>query len=96
MAEIITVKNKPKVSDSFVNIRAVLMTYQLGIGSNDLSRMLSMININGGLSFERNFHRHVTFVNEQIHSVCNEIIEVGFKDEIFAALTAKVEIKKGK
>ena len=41
-----------------VNVRAILTAFSLGTGGNDVGKALSMLEIGGGMSFERNFAKH--------------------------------------
>jgi hypothetical protein len=61
----------------------------LGVGGSDISKLLSMMGLNGGLSFERNFSRNAPAIMEPIREECAMIIEGAFKNEIIATLKSK-------
>ena len=44
--------------DSTINVRAMIAVLFLGVGGSDISKALSMMGLNDGLSFERNFSRN--------------------------------------
>ena len=41
-----------------LNIRAILFAFLGGTGGQDVGRAMSILGVGGGISFERNYHRH--------------------------------------
>ena len=50
-----TSSSKLSFLDSTINMRAIIAVLHLGVGGSDISKLLSMMGLNGGLSFEHNF-----------------------------------------
>ena len=63
------------LTDSEINPRAVMVTFQLVFGGRDVGRLVSMMYIRGGRSFERNFYRHSSTIVVDIRKMCTKIIE---------------------
>ena len=75
--------------DFEVNLRAVLLPFQLGLGGSDIAKMLAMFGLRGSLSFETNFTRNSAEIMSKIRTECDLIIQEALGDEIIEALKIK-------
>ena len=81
-----TSSSKLSLLDSTINVRTILAVLYLGVGGSNILKLLSMMSLNGGLSFERNISRHTPAIMKLIREECALIIDGAFKNEIIATL----------
>ena len=85
---------KGSITDSEINIRAIMAAFYCGTGAGDIGNVASFLGISGGKSWERSFGNHAPKMCKLITSVVNGVIATSLKNEIRA--TIKYELEKAK
>ena len=65
-----------------LNLRAILGAFMIGTGGSDIGKLLTMMGVSDGSSFERSFNRSANFVHQKILKRCREIVESALREEI--------------
>jgi hypothetical protein len=65
-----------------INVRSMLCAFYLGTSGYDIERMSTFLGFNGGLGFERMFHRSMNEVVSKLVEICSEIILEAREKEI--------------
>ena len=78
---------KAKMVSFDLNIRAILGSFMIGTGGHDVGKLLTMMGIPGGSSFERGFYRHGQHVHDRIIKRCRAIIDRSLRDELKTTVT---------
>ena len=78
---------KHKMYEWSLNLKYILGGYMIRNGAGDISKLISMMGIHGGRSFNRQFYRSGKFVYQKILARCRKIVHASLLDEI--SLTIK-------
>ena len=83
--------SKDRVLSYELNLRAILVGYMIGTGGFDISRVMTMIGIEGGSSFERQFYRSGSYVHEVVMGVCKDVVDEALREEMVVTTEEKLK-----
>ena len=72
------------------NVRAMLASFYLGTGAEDIGNALSFLGVPGGHSWMNHFFKHSKEVNSKIIGLCEEIVREGLECEITAVIKERL------
>ena len=72
------------------NVRAMLASFYLGTGAEDIGNALSFLGVPGGHSWKNHFFKHSEEVNSKIIGLCEEIVREGLECEITAVIKERL------
>ena len=72
------------------NVRAILASFYLGTGADDIGNALSFMGVPGGHSWKNHFFRHSEEVNSKIIGLGEEIVREGLEGEITSVIKEKL------
>ena len=86
---------KHKMHEWALNLKCILGGYMIGAGAGagagDTSKLISMMCISGGRSFDRQFYRSGKFVHQKRLRRCRKIVYDWLLDEISLTIKDKYE-----
>ena len=84
---------KDRVLSYDLNLKAIVAGYMIGTGGFDMSRVIMMMGIDGGYSFERQFYRSGSYVYEVVMKVCDEVVGEALREEMVVTMEENLKDK---
>ena len=79
-------KQNFRLEDFELNLRAVMASFYIGSGCEDVASVVSFLGLPGGKSLSRSMSTKAEEINEQLLSVCKTVVAEGLKQEIAATI----------
>ena len=65
----------------------------IGTGGFDIARVMTMMGVEGGSNFERQFYRSGGYVHEVIMRVCTGVVDLALREEMIPTIGETLEQK---
>ena len=85
--------SKDRVLSYELNLRAILAAYMIGTGGFDISQVMTMVGVEGGSSFERQFYRSGSYVHDVVMEVCMNVVDGALREEMVVTAEEKLKDK---
>ena len=86
-------KSNYRLEDFELNLRAVMASFYIGSGCEDVASVISFLGLPGGKSLARGMSNKAEVINDNLIAVCKEAVAEGLKMEIAATICEKLDGK---